>query len=222
MKRILVAGCVLAATAFSGGLPCFSTDDFYKIFPDRDPRVKNPDDPAYRKEVDRRFAEYTGPFWCQNCLGYCESKNDIPLGIAVVGIHIGCGYGDIVKKYKFKIIVKQQNPCFVVTNSKYSGVTIKKIDSHTVEIIDKNDAWCDISLYNYGRRGLAYLYEPDEINPKKVHNILGDNLQCLRQSNAETWELYTKQPDGSWKFFAKESFHYQRDHPIFEKLKINP
>lgn len=222
----LLKGAVIASVfvvgVFGGNVPCLSEKEFLKLFPDRDPRI-DPDDPRQRKEMDRRFAEYTGVHWGQNCLGPVEHENNVPLGVADTAIHIGCGYGKKATKYKFKVVVKQTNPCFVVDNHyKAYGVKIRKIDDRTVELIKDRDEWCDVHLFNFGRRGLSYLYKPNEINPNKVHNVLGKNLQCLKQENTETWTLYTKQPDGSYKFFSRETLYYRADHPILKKLGIKP
>jgi len=221
LKGAVIAS-VFAAGVFGVNVPCLSDKEFLKIFPDRDPRI-DPDNQQQRKELDKRFAEYGGTVWCQNCLGSCERENNIPLGVADTSIHIGCGYGKKATKYKFKVIVKQKNPCFVVDNNyKPYGVKIRKIDDHTVELIKDRDDWCDVNLFNFGRRGLSYLYKPNEINPNKVHNVLGKSLQCLKHDNTETWTLYTKQPDGSYKFFSKETFYYRADHPVLKKLGIKP
>ncbi len=218
MKKIVVLMAVSMVAAV-GKPPCFSTDDFFKKFPEYDYSI-NPNDPAQRKMLDKRFAEYTGPHWGQNCLGGVHPGSHVPLGVADTSVHVGCGYGKSAKKYRFKVVVRQDNPCFVVTTKQHYPVTVRKIDSHTVELTSNRDEWCDIHLFGYGRRGLDYLYHP--LEPGSVVNILGNNPQCLKQSNNETWEIYVKQKDGSWKLWKTERFFYDATHPLLLKLGIDP
>jgi len=213
LKIALIA--LVAVVGVSGkDLRCYSTDDFYKKFPQYDKRIKG-DEPteAERKAMDRSFAEYTGAFWAQNCLGGVHDGNSVPAGAATYGIHVGCGYGKSATKYLFKIRVHQKNPCFIISKNKAykHKATIKKLDSHTVEITVKTPDWCDIHLENYGRVGTDHKYR------KKVYGemLLGDKMSCVDQDNVEKWDIFVKEGN-DWKPFKTETFYIRKDHPVLK------
>ena len=218
MKKVAVAMVVLVLSVTSGP-PCFGTEEFFRRFPELDRSLKSPNDPAEQKLFDKHIAEYTGPHWAQNCLGGVHPGSYVPLGVANTSVHVGCGYGKRAKKYRFKVLVRQENPCFVVTKN-HPFAKVRKIDSNTVELVSMQEVRCDIQLFNYGRRGLDYLYRP--LRSGTVTNILGKSPQCLKRSNRETWEIYVKQKDGRWKKWKTENFFYDAQHPLLLRLGIDP
>jgi len=211
MKRILLA-CMAAGVVYGGKMPCYSTQAFEKEFYEYSQKYQNRG--LARDDFDRIDAEYSGPHWCENCLNGCHRTNIVPLGAATTGIHIGCGYGDTVPKHDVKLVIHQENPCYIVGPNRALATT-KKVDDHTVEITAKRKVWCDIEPFNFGRRGLDYLYEPI---PKGSRNILGNSLACVEKPNIETWEIYYKE-NGEWVLKHTEKFIYDKDHPILQKIR---
>ena len=206
MKKIITIGILagIVATISMAKPPCYG-DDFFKKFPKWDYT-------KYKNSSPQR--------WSQNCLGGVHPSSHVPLGVANISVHIGCGNSKSATKYRFKVIVHQTNPCFVTISPNNYPVKITKVDSNTIEIISKRKEWCDVNLFNYGRRGLDYVYNP--INPKRVKNILGNSLECLKQSNRERWDIYTQNRDGSWREVGRYDFFIDAKHPLLEQVGIDP
>lgn len=226
LKGLIIASIVVVA-ASGKEYPCLSTDGFFTQFPKYDIRIKGEEPTeAERLAFKIRHSEYSGVIWCQNCLGGCHYENKIPAGVATWNIEVGCGYEKKATRYIFKIIVRQDNPCFIVSNNEvYQDIiaSIRKIDEHTVEIINKKEVWCSITLENFGRRWTNHKYqETDPHSPaRKSDNkiLLGKDFSCVDEDNVERWEVFVKDGE-NWKPFAKETFYIQKAHPVLKRLGI--
>ena len=204
MKSVIwkiVAGIAFLASVAGAGGPICDYNAFNKAFNDSTEASSGVDNDD----------EYGGAGWCQNCLGGCHPGNKVPAGMAEKYVQIGCGGKGKTIHYRFKVIVHQSNPCFIVDKNfrKYKS-TIKKVNSNTVEIVTGRDDWCSLFLSNHGRVGEDSLYHRP--NKKNVKLILGHNLSCVYENNIERWEIFVK--DGNkWKPFHTETFVIRKDHP---------
>jgi hypothetical protein len=218
MRKILITtviAIIFNVGCMADSMPCYSMDEFIKKFPNNNQlAVKYGGMTENQKRVagKRDIAEYRGAFWSQSCLGGINPSGEAPLGSANIGVHIGCGYGNSATQYDLKIIIKQENPCYVTKDKGYIDTTTKKIDRNTVEVLTKGKVWCDISSINLGRRGLDYKYNPLD---KNVKNVLGNSTSCLREENSEIWEIYYKN-GASWKKMGREKFTFTKDHWVLQ------
>jgi len=213
MKKILIGvviGCIFAVSVHGEKMPCLSHSEFALKFPEYDKERE------YRAEAIREHRDIIEAGWSQNCLGGVHNEMEVPVGVATTSYQYGCRMVDgKATKYRFKVIVKQTNPCYVVSKRSI-GATTKKLNSNTVEIIATEDSWCELHLL--GRRGQDFKYKP--LDKKRVKQVLGNSLSCLNEENEETWEIFTKEGN-NWKPFDTLHFTYTKNHRILKRLNKN-